>query len=225
MPLRHLAAGNFTNLGGSAPVAADGFSDTVAVIEGGGDIAHYILAQLIADNVAGAGNEHQSITFGGAGLTSFTLTYDGQTTASIDYTAATEPTAAEIQTALEALSNLAPGDVIVTGALDGPFDVEFAGTLADTNVAEMTATPTGGTGTVTIATVTAGGTGTLDTTIEGSFNQINWFTLATFTQLTTTAGAEVKAVAAGVVPPFLRASHNVGGSNPSYDIDLWLALS
>lgn len=225
MPLRQLSTGQYLNLGGGDPVSADGYSDEVNVIQAGGSVAHYITAQLVADNTPGAGNEHQSITFGGAGLTSFTLTYDGQTTASIDFAEGVEPTAAEIQTALEALSNLAPGDVIVTGDLDGPFDVEFAGTLADTNVAEMTATPTGGTGTVTIATVSGGGTGTLDATIEGSFDQVNWFTIATFTQLTTTAGAEVETVAAGVVPPYLRANYNVGGSNPSYDFDLWLAVS
>lgn len=102
-----------------------------------------------------ATDEVQTITEGGSGLTSFTLTYAGQTTASID----DDATAAEVQAALEALSNLAPGDVVVTGGPlgTGPFSVTFGGTLANTNVAQMTATPTGGTGTVTIATGTAGG--------------------------------------------------------------------
>lgn len=44
----------------------------------------------------------------------FTLTYAAQTTAPIPYNA----TAAQVQSALEALSNIAPGDVFVTG---GPF--------------------------------------------------------------------------------------------------------
>lgn len=99
-------------------------------------------------------NEVQSITEGGAGLTSYTLTYSGQTTAPI-----TEPsTAATVQAALIALSNLAPGDVVVTGG-GQPFvyQVTFGGTLAGTDVTQMTATPTGGTGTVTVATVTNGG--------------------------------------------------------------------
>lgn len=99
-------------------------------------------------------DEVQTITEGGSGLTSYTLTYSGQTTASISPTA----TAAEVQAALEALSNIAPGDVTVTGSAGGPYTVTFGGTLADTNVAQMTSTPTGGTGTVTIATTTAGGT-------------------------------------------------------------------
>ena len=99
-------------------------------------------------------DEVQTITEGGSGLTSYTLTYSGQTTASID----DQATAAEVQAALEALSNIAPGDVTVTGSAGGPYTVTFGGTLADTNVAAMTSTPTGGTGTVTIATATAGGT-------------------------------------------------------------------
>lgn len=101
-------------------------------------------------------DEVQTLTEGGSGLTSFTITYSGQTTASLD----DEATAAEVQAALEALSNIAPGDVTVTGGplSTGPFTLTFGGTLADTNVAAVTTTPTGGTGTVDVATATAGGT-------------------------------------------------------------------
>lgn len=99
-------------------------------------------------------DEVQTLTVGGSGLTSFTITYSGQTTASID----DQATAADVQAALEALSNIAVGDVTVTGNAGGPWTVTFGGTLADTNVAAMTTTPTGGTGTVTVATTTAGGT-------------------------------------------------------------------
>lgn len=102
---------------------------------------------------AGTTDEVQTVTEGGSGLTSFTLTYSGQTTGSI----AAAATAATVQTALEALSNIAVGDVTVTGSTSGPYTVTFGGALADTNVAQMTATPTGGTGTVTVATQTAGG--------------------------------------------------------------------
>lgn len=101
----------------------------------------------------GTSDEVQTVTEGGSGLTSFTLTYSGQTTGAI----AAAATAATVQAALEALSNIEVGDVVVTGASGGPYTVTFGGTLADTNVAQMTATPTGGTGTVTIATTTAGG--------------------------------------------------------------------
>ncbi|MFI2664873.1 hypothetical protein [Micromonospora carbonacea] len=99
-------------------------------------------------------DEVQTITQGGSGLTSYTLTYSGQTTASIAQAA----TAAQVQAALEALSNIGAGNVLVTGSPGGPYTVTFQGALADTNVAQMTSTPTGGTGTVTVATTTGGGT-------------------------------------------------------------------
>jgi hypothetical protein len=97
-------------------------------------------------------DEVQTITEGGSGLTSYTLTYSAQTTTSITANAA----ASAVQSALEALSNIAVGDVAVTGSAGGPYTVTFGGALASTNVAQMTATPTGGTGTVTISTVTPG---------------------------------------------------------------------
>jgi len=100
-------------------------------------------------------NEVQSVTEGGSGLTSFTLTFSGQTTVSV----AAAATAATLQTALENLSNIGPGNVVVTGNAGGPYTVTFQGTLAGSNVAQMTSTPTGGTGTVTVATVTAGTSG------------------------------------------------------------------
>lgn len=98
-------------------------------------------------------NEIQTVTEGGTGLTSFTLTYSGQTTGSITQAAS----AATVQTALEALSNIGVGDVSVAGSTGGPYTVTFQGALASTNVAQMTATPTGGTGTVTVATLAPGG--------------------------------------------------------------------
>lgn len=88
----------------------------------------------------------------------FTLTFDGQTTASIAYDAA----AAAVQSALLALSNLAPGDVVATGGtLPGtPVQVAFGGAYAGTNVPVLTATAslTGGTTpAVVITTITEGG--------------------------------------------------------------------
>lgn len=102
-------------------------------------------------------NEVQRLTVGGAGLTSFTITYAGQTTASIDDAAS----AGAVQDALEALSNIGGGDVSVTGADGGPWTIEFTGALAHTNVAAVTTTPTGGSGVVTVVVIQNGsGTGT-----------------------------------------------------------------
>jgi len=118
----------------------------------------YPLGKVAATGLYGpyqgdASDEVQTLTVGGSGLTSFTLTFGGQTTAAILAAA----TAAQVQAALEALSTIGVGDIAVTGAGGGPWTVTFKGTLANTNVAQLTATPTGGTGTVTPATTTAGG--------------------------------------------------------------------
>lgn len=89
---------------------------------------------------------------------SFTVTYAGQTTAAIAYNA----TAANVKSALEALSNIGVGDVLCTG---GPFpgtpvDVTFSGALSGANIAQMTATSslTGGSSpAVAVTTITEGG--------------------------------------------------------------------
>jgi hypothetical protein len=82
----------------------------------------------------------------------FTLTFDGQTTAPIAYNAA----AATVQTALNALSNL--DGATVTGAAGGPYTVTFPVSMG--NVAQMTGDGgglTGGAGMgITVATVTPG---------------------------------------------------------------------
>jgi len=113
---------------------------------------------LLTGQTSAATNEVQTLTLGGGLQVGdlFTLTYDGQTTADIAITA----TGATVQTALEALSNLAPGDVAVGGVAGGPYTVTFGGTLAATNVVQITGAPgsvdTGAALTVTGATTTSG---------------------------------------------------------------------
>ena len=117
-----------------------------------------MIGQQITDGVQLSTNEVQRITMTGTPTGgSFTITYDGQTTAAVAYNAA----AGAVQSALEALSNIAVGDVVCTG---GPFpgtavDVEFRGAYAQTNVTTMTTTDslTGGTTPATaVTTVTPG---------------------------------------------------------------------
>lgn len=101
-------------------------------------------------------DEVQTVTVTGATGGTFTLTFDGQTTAGIAYNAA----ASAVQSALEALSNIGAGDVTVTGTAGGPYTVTFAGALADMNVPQMTAdgaSLTGTSPTVTVTTSTQGG--------------------------------------------------------------------
>jgi hypothetical protein len=104
-------------------------------------------------------NERQTVTVRATGGT-FTLTFIDQTTAPVAFDASS----AAVQTALEGLDNLNPGDVTVTGDAGGPWSVEFAGARADTDVAEMTGDSTTLTGrfrTVTVATA-AQGAGTFE---------------------------------------------------------------
>jgi hypothetical protein len=118
-------------------------------------------------------NDIQSLTEGGAGLTSFTLTavipgYASATTASIPASS----TAAAVQAALEGLDGIDPGDVSVSGpagASTGPWLVTFTGRLAGLDIPLMTATPTGGTGTLTVATVVNGGVASASNVPYGYF--------------------------------------------------------
>jgi len=100
-------------------------------------------------------NERQQVVVD-ATSGNFTLTFNGQTTGNIVYNA----TAGAVQTALEALSNIAPGDVIVTSPVASTWIIEFAGVYADTNVAQLTGTDVdlmGGADTITITTPQPGG--------------------------------------------------------------------
>lgn len=104
---------------------------------------------------ASSASEVQTIGLGAASAGTITITFDGQTTAAIAYNA----TAAAVQTALEALSNINPGDVAVTGGpLPGTITLTFGGQYLGVGVPEVTVTPTGLTGgTVTVATTAGGG--------------------------------------------------------------------
>lgn len=86
----------------------------------------------------------------------FTLTYNAQTTADIPWDA----TQGQVQTALENLSTIAPGDVVVTGGpiASAPFLLTWGGSLLG-NITPPTADVTNLTGStpgITVATPTAG---------------------------------------------------------------------
>ncbi len=103
---------------------------------------------------AGRTSEVQTITINATGGT-FTITLEGQTTTALAWNA----TAAVVKTAMEALSNVQPGDVAVSLA-SLVYTFTFAGKFAGENVAVMTtnaASLTGGAGTAVVATSTAGG--------------------------------------------------------------------
>ena len=80
-------------------------------------------------------NENQTIAIANATGGTFTLTFDGQTTAPIAFPMVNT----EIEAALEALSNI--DDVAVTGT--GTRTVNFRGVNAETDVPQMTGDPSG----------------------------------------------------------------------------------
>lgn len=112
----------------------------------------------VLSNGAAAVNEVQSVTISGAPTGgTFTLTFNGLTTAPIPYNA----TNAQVQTALRALANIGPLGVTVTGG-PGPgaaFTITFGGPLAGQDVPQITAAHsfTGGTSpSIATATTTQG---------------------------------------------------------------------
>lgn len=114
----------------------------------GSSLRHYVTARNA--------NERQQVVVD-ATAGNYTLDFNGQVTANIAFDA----TASAVQSALEALSNIAPGDVIVTLPVAGTYVIEFAGTYLDTGVTELIATDvdlTGGGDSVVVTTLNAGGT-------------------------------------------------------------------
>lgn len=111
-----------------------------------------------------AANEVQEVDLGdiGSGDT-FTLTFDGQTTSAISFDVDMSST---IDTALEALSNIAASDITVTKGTGHVYSVNFGGTLAAQDVATLSITPTGFTAGGVTVTQTGGSIGDPVTAFE-----------------------------------------------------------
>jgi hypothetical protein len=114
-------------------------------------------------------NEIQTLTIAAGPPTggTFQLAYAGQTTASIAWSAVNNTLLANIDAALEALSNIEAGDIAcAAGTLTagvGTLTITFSGSLTHTDVALITVADnslTGNTGTVAVAETTPGVTAT-----------------------------------------------------------------
>ena len=114
----------------------------------------------------GAVNEVQSLTISGTSGT-YTLTFNGHTTAALAFNA----TAVQVQFALDALSSIGGvgGSVSITES-GGSINVTFGGTLAATNVSQITATGVGGTS--VIVNTTTNGQSALTATLTGTTNEV-----------------------------------------------------
>lgn len=87
----------------------------------------------------------------------FTLTFGGDTTTALAYNASP----AAVQTALQALASIGSGNISVSGVAGKYYVAEFIGTLAETDVAEITAGFDGllPASTIDVSTLVVGGTG------------------------------------------------------------------
>jgi hypothetical protein len=112
------------------------------------------------ERLAGAGggagvNETQTVSRTATGGT-FTITFDGETTATIPADG-TGLTAAAVLAAMQDLPNLNDGDVATSGSAGGPITITFQGRYAETDVPLITINAAAATGgTVTAAAGTAG---------------------------------------------------------------------
>ena len=137
------------------------------------------------DNYDPGVNEIQRVSVDSATGGTFTLTFEGQTTGGI----AAAATADSVQTALEGISNVSPGDVAATGGPLGTVavDVEFTGALEASNRTQMTSTSslTGTGAAVTVSTTTEG--------LAPSVDNEKMITVAVVSEQGTALSAAVKA--------------------------------
>ncbi len=143
------------NITGTGPSDGTPFTCTASTTDAGSTI----LVETLTEGSPGT-NEIQQVSLGSASSGTWTLTFQGQTTAALAYNIS----AAALTTAVNLLSNVASGDLVITGDDGGPFTIEFKQAYANTNVSLITgngASLDGGTA-VSVATVTEGGGGTTE---------------------------------------------------------------
>lgn len=153
----------------AASVAAAGSEAAHLLLTGASDGTPYTISgsttnggtsevDIEVEQAGGGGvNMKQLITLP-SGLTggTFTLSFEGQTTSALTY----DESAADIETALKALSNIGASDVSVTGDDGGPWTVEFTGTLAEASQTLLSGDGSSLAGqSVTVATTTQGAPG------------------------------------------------------------------
>jgi len=132
----------------------------------------------------------------------FTLTYSGQTTSAIAYNA----TAAQVQAALRALSNIADDQVHCYGSSlpDGAITIHFANGLGATNVAQITSTDslTGGSSPATAITTLQSGAGAFTTIAQQpvSKSTVNVYIDSTFGALGTTKFCDALEIGVSIPP-------------------------
>jgi large repetitive protein len=142
-------------VGGSVTVTLSGSQSTVSFL---GSFANQVEPLIVATGSGGAFanvtsvSSQQSVFVNGSTSGSFTLTFNGETTAALPFTA----TASAVQSALDSLAAIGGvgGSVTVVG-ISGGYAVTFGGALAGAAVPQIIGTGFGG-DTVSVTTTTQG---------------------------------------------------------------------
>jgi hypothetical protein len=117
----------------SRPATASITGATMTVAEGAGNVPVNERQTVNVENPSGMG-----------------LSFEARSTSGFIYENTPASGPASIQSELEGLSNIGPGNVAVTGPVGGPYSIEFKGALADTNVGQLTVYGSGGAGEETV---------------------------------------------------------------------------
>lgn len=156
---------SYTCAKGSMPTETiDGHTDqkvlqpgtVMAKITSGADAGMIGVFDRGAAGGVAAVNEQQTLTRTSTGGT-ITLAFDGEGPIGTVPADAVGFTAAAVQAALLALSNLNPGDVVVTGAAGGPLTVTFGGARAGADQPLIVVDNTSATGGTVVAAQTVAG--------------------------------------------------------------------
>lgn len=162
------------------------------------------------DQVVGT-NEVATLTITGTPTGgTFTVTVAGRTTAGVAYNAS----AATLRAAIEALSNVSPGDVTVTGSAGGPYTITFGGQLAETDLAVSSsgASLTGGTSPAATTVETTPGVA-----VSGAATRLSGGTVSLTSALATPTGTKI--VGSNVVP-----MDGAGASPNTFGVDSAITL-
>ena len=174
--------------------------------------------QMTADdaNLTG-GTTTITTTIQGSDGGTFTLTFDGQTTSALAYNA----TAAQVEAALEALSNITDVTVTGTGVQSDPWVVTFVNPGSQ-DVAELTADDTNLAGTTTITTVTEGrGNTVVDLDVKTTSQYQYWQSSTTDYQLQ--EAEEAPATGGTVVSDTLALNDQAAELAAQNDVNSWNA--
>ena len=154
--LNNFGGGTFTlSFGGQTTGPIDPFAGPAAVETALEALAGIDDVQVAGGVPTGGTNEQQIVDTGAATSGTFTLMFGGQTTGPINFNA----TPGQVQTALEALPNINPGDVAVVldnvNPSSGRYRITFQGALAGRDVAQVTIDPSNLAGGTTASESTA----------------------------------------------------------------------